>query len=69
VLKSLAHKDWPYVGTAWEWRGYGPVYLPPAIFDAAECAGADMTGYLKQQTMPVGNETVFQKLKFGPELS
>jgi hypothetical protein len=21
-LKSLAHPDWPYTGTPWEWRGF-----------------------------------------------
>lgn len=22
TLKSLAHPDWPYLGTSWEWRGF-----------------------------------------------
>jgi hypothetical protein len=22
-MKSLAHPDWPYTGTPWEWRGFG----------------------------------------------
>lgn len=24
-LRSLAHPDWPYAGTPWEWRGFAKV--------------------------------------------
>jgi hypothetical protein len=62
-LKSLAHPNWPYVGTPHEWRGFGPVFLPPSLYDEAERQGYDMHGYVKQQPVP------YQKLNFGPELT
>jgi len=66
-LKSLAHPEWPYDGTPNAWRGFGPVVLPAAVYEAAEKQGIDLRGYIKQECIPTVYPT-YQKQKFGPEL-
>jgi hypothetical protein len=51
-LKSLAHKDWPYSGTAHEWRGFvrdesKPLGNPVAVYDI-ERAWDGIAVYQKQ---------------------
>jgi hypothetical protein len=57
-LKSLAHKDWPYAGTAHEWRGFvkdeskdkpDPLNDMPTLHEWREFA-------------------IYQKQNFGPDL-
>lgn len=48
-LKSLAHPEWPYAGTAHEWRGF--------VKDEAK------------EKPTKSEETVYQKQKFGPDLT
>lgn len=75
-MKSLAHPNWPYTGTPWEWRGFA---------DAEDIRWGNVNGdgfeYAIQQG-PHGDEfvklmngkclrrpsTVYQKQNFGPEL-
>jgi hypothetical protein len=55
-MKSLAHPEWPYIGTPHEWRGF-----------ADKAVSAD-----KLDGMPTLHEwrefAVYQKQSFGPEL-
>jgi hypothetical protein len=59
-LKSLAHPDWPYAGTAHEWRGFvkneGRYYAPVTPINPKH---AERMEELK---------AIYQKQKFGPEL-
>ena len=56
-MKSLAHPDWPYSGTPWEWRGF---------VKAVERDDQDRDG------LYVWNDKtrsyVYQKQNFGPDL-
>lgn len=65
-MKSLAHPEWPYVGTPWEWRGFGKADdRPRAIY-----AGDDKDYYGPEAVkMAIRDlEAVYQKQNFGPEL-
>lgn len=55
-LKSMAHKDWPYAGTAHEWRGFVRTPWPE--------------GSIVQLSADEFNKrfAVYQKQNFGPEL-
>jgi hypothetical protein len=58
-LKSMAHPDWPYAGTAHEWRGFvrgecKPLGNPVAVYDI-ERAWDEIAA-------------VYQKQNFGPKL-
>lgn len=55
-MKSLAHPDWPYTGTPWEWRGFG---------DAQKHAEDDDVRMIKQFNALVA---IYQKQNLGPEL-
>ena len=64
--KSLAHPEWPYAGTAHEWRGFvkdekKPLGNPVAVYDIErawdEIKAADWD-----------YAAVYQKQNFGPEL-
>lgn len=63
-LKSLAHPEWPYAGTAHEWRGFvKAVEAAREVFDEARAAELRRLEYWK------GTEwTVYQKQNFGPDL-
>jgi hypothetical protein len=54
-LKSLAHPDWPYTGTPWEWRGF--VKRTPIRTMTYE----EFEAFLQ-------NKSVYQKQNFGPDL-
>jgi hypothetical protein len=65
MLKSLAHPEWPYAGTAHEWRGFvkkdwpaneGRHYAPITPLDP------------KWAKKFKELEAVYQKQNFGPEL-
>lgn len=32
---------------------YGPIFLPPTLYDRAEAEGFDMSGYVKEQLIPL----------------
>ena len=51
-LKSLAHKDWPYIGTDHEWRGFRDKVQRPLTQDENEQLW----------------RAIYQKQNFGPEL-
>lgn len=53
-LKSLAHPEWPYAGTAHEWRGF--------VKDEKQPNPMTVTN-----TLAV-SPAVYQKQNFGPEL-
>jgi hypothetical protein len=61
-LKSLAHPDWPYTGTPWEWRGFVKK-TPFAGMPWPE-------GSIVQLSADEFNKrfAVYQKQNFGPEL-
>lgn len=56
-MKSLAHPDWPYTGTPWEWRGFAK--------EKSDRAGQEDHMMDMQQSKLRG---VYQKQSFGPEL-
>lgn len=51
-MKSLAHKDWPYIGTPWEWRGFAEK-IKAAEMPKASPSNAE------------NGATIYQKLNFG----
>jgi hypothetical protein len=59
TLKSLAHPDWPYTGTPWEWRGF--VHCAPVTPIRPEWVKR-----LKEYEN--ATNAVYQKQNFGPEL-
>jgi hypothetical protein len=63
-LKSLAHPDWPYAGTAHEWRGF--------VKDEARPWKNDPLAELADALIATGNQmrdnVYYQKQNFGPEL-
>jgi hypothetical protein len=59
-LKSLAHPDWPYTGTPWEWRGFGKnAGQPGGKPSAVEPSACGVKFFLPG---------IYQKQNFGPEL-
>ena len=67
-LKSLVHPDWPYAGTAHEWRGF-------VKRDGAEIDKAHTNFYEQILDQPRGScvgsyngVPIFQKMNFGPNL-
>jgi hypothetical protein len=60
----MAHPEWPYSGTPWEWRGFANTACP------------DFVAMQKQQKSERGaalidnavNAIVYQKQNFGPDL-
>jgi len=56
-LKSLAHPDWPYAGTAHEWRGFVQRDKPE-----------DRNALLDQRQAWIEFQAIWQKQNFGPEL-
>lgn len=56
-MKSLAHKDWPYAGTAHEWRGFVKDESKPFPVTDNSYVWSDET-----------RSYVYQKQNFGPEL-
>ena len=70
-MKSLAHKDWPYTGTAWEWRGFGKADtdLGKVVksFTGSYVASVDADG--KPVWHQVELPAVYQKQNLGPELT
>lgn len=62
-LKSLAHPDWPYAGTAHEWRGFVKdkrIPIPVAV-------KADDTS-AATRVVDIYAEPIYQKQNFGPDL-
>jgi hypothetical protein len=59
-LKSLAHPDWPYAGTAHEWRGFvkneGRHYAPVIPIEPRHVERLEAL------------RATYQKQNFGPEL-
>ncbi len=72
MLKSLAHPEWPYVGTPHEWRGFaekgdvGGYYIHEA--DPANPWVA-RARYVHTSDPDYCPTAVYQKQKFGPELT
>jgi hypothetical protein len=61
-LRSLAHKDWPYSGTAHEWRGFvksGKGIAPLPCNDLTELQS------LIEWAIDQKKYTVYQKQNFG----
>jgi hypothetical protein len=65
-MKSLAHPEWPYTGTPWEWRGFAKAASRTGVVyegDDRKYHGAEaVRRYLRDI------EAVYQKQNFGPEL-
>jgi hypothetical protein len=57
----MAHPEWPYSGTAHEWRGFVKDESRP------KPTGRVTYGFFGQ-AIAVPDETVYQKQNFGPEL-
>ena len=64
--KSLAHPDWPYAGSAHEWRGFVKDGKSP-VMNAAEKA-ADVVAAWSASKQEYANRVVYQKQNFGPDL-
>lgn len=64
-LKSLAHPDWPYAGTAHEWRGFVKDEKARPLKDIPLDVLADLLMSLGDKAR---REAIYQKLNFGPEL-
>ena len=65
MLKSLAHPEWPYAGTAHEWRGFvkDEVADKPIVTSAPKLtSGGTMYHDRGFAGLP------YQKQNFGPEL-
>jgi hypothetical protein len=65
-MKSLAHPNWPYLGTSFEWRGFR-VKIERRLMEEEESAlwkalMASATVVYEPQ------QTIYQKQNFGPEL-
>jgi len=58
-LKSLAHPDWPYAGTAHEWRGF--VEKP----SSEEKLHGSAALYMHERN----KHAIYQKQALGPELT
>ena len=74
-MKSLAHPEWPYTGTPWEWRGFaemlslshwGMFPAPQAKYSRAWYNEIREPANLYDQEYLHG---VFQRLNFGHELT
>ena len=63
-MKSLAHPDWPYTGTAHEWRGFVKDKRAELAGGAAERRAASFEKLKKSGVL----KAVYQKQNFGPEL-
>ena len=57
-LKSLAHPDWPYTGTPWEWR---------VVAKSTEQPNLSMSMFLSKKDLEEARAT-YQRLNFGPDL-
>jgi predicted RNA-binding protein len=55
-MKSLAHPEWPYAGTAHEWRGF--------VKDEKAGPVSEAVRELYKDVWPI-----YQKQNFGPELT
>ena len=76
-MKSLAHPEWPYTGTPWEWRGFAEM-LSLSHWGMHPAPQAKYTrAWYNEQRHPPANfyydaeyiHNTFQKLNFGPELT
>jgi hypothetical protein len=56
-LKSLAHPDWPYAGTAHEWRGF-------VKSERKNIRVGELSDEMREQL----RNAIYQKQNFGPEL-
>lgn len=71
-LKSKAHPEWPYSGTAHEWRGFAnsgdvyPVAVSPEFYEALKQSLDPWTEIRRKAAKQLG--TIYQKQNFGPEL-
>ncbi len=64
-LKSLAHPEWPYAGTAHEWRGFVKANNEPIYIEE------DGKNYYGNEAVLKAYrefKAVYQKQNFGPEL-
>jgi hypothetical protein len=68
-VKSLAHPEWPYIGTQWEWRGFAKPF----------CAKENLRRVLADRSPPdpvllkaaqdaLDRMAIYQKQNFGPNL-
>jgi hypothetical protein len=64
-LRSLAHKDWPYSGTAHEWRGF---VKSSGLLD--RLTREEVAKIIEAEKAYAGSVYcgVYQKQNFGPEL-
>jgi hypothetical protein len=69
-LKSLAHPEWPYSGTPWEWRGVAKKAQDQAEARFYETVCSKPWGSFRavHDGTPIFDETIYQKQNFGPEL-
>jgi hypothetical protein len=58
-LRSLAHKDWPYAGSAHEWRGFVRDEVKPL---------PERAGMAELIERSLDELTIYQKQNFGPKL-
>lgn len=74
-MKSLAHPDWPYKGTCWEWRGFAketPQEYRERIL--RDYPNSYQAGLMRKKAIETEMQrfqeyqAVYQKQNFGPEL-
>jgi len=58
--KSLAHPDWPYTGTPWEWKGFAA-----KLAAEQKPLGPEATKVLMDNLSEL---YIYQKQNLGPEL-
>jgi|GEM_PF-6917883 len=72
-MKSLAHPNWPYTGTPWEWRGFAEKAMPKVqpSFHAVHRSDSEffqMVYGSPEEPTPVFGNSIYQKQNFGPDL-
>jgi hypothetical protein len=60
-MKSLAHPDWPYTGTPWEWRGFANRGV-----SIKRMSADDFAELLMNLDDKAKRDAVYQKQNFGP---
>jgi hypothetical protein len=68
-VKSLAHPDWPYAGTAHEWRGFAKEAEMPKVQPSFHAVDRPASEFFEMvYGSPEEPTAIYQKQKFGPDL-
>lgn len=67
-MKSLAHPEWPYAGTAHEWRGFAAKFAAAQQPLGEEFSRVLMDNAWDLYARDTAENAVYQKQNFGPKL-